>query len=316
MKQTKILLVGANGQLGIVMTEALQQKFGVANIVTSDLVDTSQHKGAFEVLDATNYTRLQEVIVNHGITQIYHLAAILSANGESNPHLTWEVNMKTLLNVLEVARIHNLDRVFYPSSIAVFGSAANKEFTSQDSFLNPSTAYGISKAAGENWCQYYFNRYGLDVRSLRYPGVVGHQSMPGGGTTDYAIDIFHKAITTGSYHCFLEPNIRLPMIFMEDTIKATLLLMSAPKSQIHIRTSYNLAGISFSPNELSKEIIKHIPNFEIIFEPDFRQKIAESWPREINDLEARTDWGWKPSYTLQSLTETMLSKLRQKLKTA
>ncbi|MFT5886124.1 MAG: threonine 3-dehydrogenase [Arcticibacterium sp.] len=316
MKHTKILIVGANGQLGIVMTEALEQKFGVANVVSSDLVNRARHNGTFEVLDATNYDQLQEVVTNHGITQIYHLAAILSATGEDNPHHTWDVNMKALLNVLEVARVQKLDRVFYPSSIAVFGPAANKVFTSQNSFLNPTTVYGISKAAGENWCQYYFERYGLDVRSLRYPGVVGYQSMPGGGTTDYAIDIFHKAITTGSYHCFLEPDTRLPMIFMEDTIKATLQLMSAPKSQIKIRTSYNLAGLSFSPNELSKEIRKHISNFEIIFEPDFRQKIAESWPKEINDQEARADWGWKPSYTLQSLTETMISKLSQKLKTA
>ncbi len=316
MKKTKILIVGANGQLGTVMTKALQQKFGMANVVSSDLVNRAQHKGAFEVLDATNYNQLHQVIENHGITQVYHLAAILSANGEDNPNLTWDVNMKALLNVLEVARIQNLDRVFYPSSIAVFGPAANKEFTSQNSFLNPTTAYGISKAAGENWCQYYFNRYGLDVRSLRYPGVVGYQSMPGGGTTDYAIDIFHKAITTGNYQCFLEPDTRLPMIFMEDSIKATLQLMSAPKSQINIRTSYNLAGLSFSPNDLFKEIKKHISDFKIIFEPDFRQKIAESWPREINDREARADWGWKPSYTLQSLTETMLFKLNQKLKLA
>jgi threonine 3-dehydrogenase len=218
-----------------------------------------------------------------------------------------------LLNILEVARIHMMDRVFYPSSIAVFGPAADKDFTSQNSFLNPTTVYGISKAAGENWCQYYFKRYGFDVRSLRYPGVVGYQSMPGGGTTDYAIDIFHKAIMGETYQCFLKPDTRLPMIFMEDAIEATLQIMSIPKSLIKTRTSYNIAGLSFSPIELSREIKKHIPDFEIVYNPDFRQNIAESWPRKINDKEARMDWGWMPSYTLESLTETMLSKLSQKL---
>ncbi|AWV99963.1 NAD-dependent epimerase/dehydratase family protein [Arcticibacterium luteifluviistationis] len=314
MKTTKILIVGANGQLGTVMTEALQQRFGLANVISSDLVNKEQHQGAFETLDATNYDQLQQITVNHGITQIYHLAAILSASGENNPLYTWEVNMKALLNVLEVARKYNMDRVFYPSSIAVFGPAVNKEFTSQDSYLNPTTVYGISKAAGENWCQYYFKRYGLDVRSLRYPGVVGYQSMPGGGTTDYAVDIFHKAIASETYHCFLKPDTRLPMIFMEDAIEATLQLMSTPKSNIKIRTSYNLSGLSFSPLELSREIKKHIPDFKIVYEPDFRQNIAESWPRKINDKDARMDWGWMPSYSLESLTETMLSKLSQKLK--
>ncbi len=315
MKKTKILLVGANGQLGSVLTKALQQKIGVAQVISSDLQDNKLHRGAFEILDATNFDQLRKVVAGHQITQIYHLAAILSAKGESDPLRTWDINMKALLNVLEVARVEKLDRVFYPSSIAVFGSSANKSFTAQQTFLNPETVYGISKAAGENWCQYYYERYGLDVRSLRYPGVVGYQSLPGGGTTDYAIDIFHKALHSETFYCFLKPDARLPMIFMEDAIEATLKLMSVPKAQIKTRTSYNLAGLSFTPHELATEIKKHIPDFKIVYEPDYRQKIAESWPQEIDDKEARRDWGWHPSYNIRSLTETMLSELSQKLET-
>jgi threonine 3-dehydrogenase len=313
LNTAKILIVGANGQLGSVLTEALQKKYGIEQVIASDLYHKPDYNEYFEVLDGTDFNQLHQIVVNHKITEIYHLAAILSANGEKDPIRTWDINMKALLNVLEVGRIEKIDKIFYPSSIAVFGNSAPKGICPQDSFLDPSTVYGISKAAGENWANYYFNRYGLDVRSLRYPGVIGYQSLPGGGTTDYAVDIFHKAICDEPYTCFLSKNTRLPMIFIDDAIKATLQLMEAPKESIKTRTSYNLAGLSFTPEEIAEEIKKNIPNFVIDYEPDFRQQIAESWPQVIDDKEARAEWGWKPSYTLKNITEIMILKLQEQL---
>lgn len=313
MNTTKILIVGANGQLGSVLTQALQTKYGNEQVIASDLYQKPDFNGNFELLDGTNFNQLHEIVVRHSITQIYHLAAILSANGEKDPLRTWDINMKALLNVLEVGRIEKIDKIFCPSSIAVFGNSAPKGTCPQETFLDPSTVYGISKAAGENWVNYYFNRYGLDVRSLRYPGVIGYQSLPGGGTTDYAIDIFHKAVCDEPYTCFLAKNTRLPMIFMDDAIKATLQLMEAPKENIKTRTSYNLAGLSFTPEEIAAEIKKIIPNFEISYEPDFRQQIAESWPQVIDDKEAQTEWGWKSNYSLKDITETMILKLQEQL---
>ncbi|WP_109851597.1 NAD-dependent epimerase/dehydratase family protein [Aquimarina sp. AU58] len=313
--ETIVLVIGANGQLGSVLTESLKQKFGSSNVIASDLRSREGYEGSFEIIDATDMNRIEEVVVRYNVTQIYHLAAILSAKGEETPLKTWDINMKTLFNVLEVSRQHNIDRVFFPSSIAVFGEGAPLEHTPNNAYLDPATVYGISKAAGENWAQYYFLRYGLDVRSIRYPGVIGYQSLPGGGTTDYAVDIYHKAVLGEEFSCFLEEDATLPMIFMEDAIRATLELMDAPKEDINIRTSYNIAGISFSPAEVATEIRTLYPNFEIKYNPDFRQEIAARWPKSIDDSAAIKDWGWKPEFDLESITSTMIQKLKEKYKT-
>ncbi|MBG6131358.1 nucleoside-diphosphate-sugar epimerase [Aquimarina sp. EL_43] len=313
--ETIVLVIGANGQLGSVLTESLKQKFGSSNVIASDLRSREGYEGSFEIIDATDMNRIEEVVVRYKVTQIYHLAAILSAKGEETPLRTWDINMKTLFNVLEVSRQHNIDRVFFPSSIAVFGEGAPLEHTPNNAYLDPATVYGISKAAGENWAQYYFLRYGLDVRSIRYPGVIGYQSLPGGGTTDYAVDIYHKAVLGEEFSCFLEEDTTLPMIFMEDAIRATLELMDAPKEDINIRTSYNIAGISFSPAEVAAEIRTLYPNFEIKYNPDFRQEIAARWPKSIDDSAAIKDWGWKPEFDLESITSTMIQKLKEKYKT-
>ncbi|GAA4274117.1 NAD-dependent epimerase/dehydratase family protein [Aquimarina gracilis] len=313
--ETKVLVIGANGQLGSVLIGALQQKFGIDNVVGSDLKRKEGFEGIFEIADATDQPRIQELVTKYKITQIYHLAAILSARGEENPLLTWDINMKTLFTVLEVSRLNNIDRVFFPSSIAVFGTGAPLDNTPNNAYLDPATVYGMSKAAGENWVQYYFFKYGLDVRSLRYPGVIGYQSLPGGGTTDYAVDIYHKAVLGKEFTCFLKEDTTLPMIFMQDTIRATLELMDAPKEQVKIRTSYNLAGISFSPAEIVAEIRKLYPDFKVNYKPDFRQEIAASWPKTIDDNAAARDWGWKPEYNLEGITTTMIQKLKEKYKT-
>jgi len=274
--ETRVLVVGANGQLGSVLVRELQRKFGIENVVGSDLRRDKNFHGIFEIADAANQARMQELVVKYRITQIYHLAAILSARGEENPLNTWDVNMKTLFTILEVSRLNNVDRVFFPSSIAVFGEGAAVNNTPNNSYLDPATVYGMSKAAGENWAQYYFQKYGLDVRSLRYPGVIGYQSLPGGGTTDYAVDIFHKAVLEQEFSCFLKADTTLPMIFMDDAIRATLELMNAPKERI----------------------------------------IAASWPKTIDDTAAAMDWGWKPKYDLEAITQTMIQKLREKYKLA
>ncbi|WP_109299715.1 NAD-dependent epimerase/dehydratase family protein [Aquimarina sp. AU474] len=312
--KTVVLIIGANGQLGSVLTESLQHKHGKDNVIASDLHQRKSFDGIFEVIDATDKVRIQNVVTKYNVTQIYHLAAILSAKGEENPLQTWDINMKTLFNVLEVSRLSNIERVFFPSSIAVFGEGAPLSQTPNDAYLDPATVYGISKAAGENWAQYYFLKYGLDIRSIRYPGVIGYQSLPGGGTTDYAVDIYHKAVLEQQFDCFLKEDATLPMIFMEDAIRATIELMEAPKENITVRTSYNIAGISFSPAEVVEEIRKLYPNFVVKYTPDFRQDIASRWPKSIDDTTAKKDWGWKPEFDLESITATMIQKLKQQYK--
>lgn len=312
MVQDKILITGASGQLGTVLTEKLQEKFGIDNVIATDLRLDSNFVGIFETLDATDYDAMKALVLKNNITQIYHLAAILSANGEKYPLNTWDINMKTFFNVLEVARLHNINKVFYPSSIAVFGDNIDRIDTAQSSNLTPSTVYGISKVAGENWSKYYFEKYGLDVRSIRYPGVIGYQSLPGGGTTDYAVDIFIKAINNENYECFLSSTTTLPMIYMDDVIRATIELMDAPKEAITVRTSYNLAGMSFDPAQLTKAIQKIYPDFKVTYNPDFRQKIADSWPMSIDDSDAKRDWNWKPEYTLDTMTVDMIRNLKIK----
>jgi threonine 3-dehydrogenase len=309
--QEKILITGAGGQLGSVLTMKLQEKFGVDHVIATDLYSKIGFSGHFETLDATDYQKLESIVIKYSITQIYHLAAILSANGEKTPVKTWDLNMKTLINVLEISRIQGLNKVFYPSSIAVFGANAPKDNTSQDQFLLPSTVYGMSKVAGENWVNYYYTKYGLDVRSLRYPGVIGYETLPGGGTTDYAVEIFHKAIHNKPFECFLNPLTQLPMIYMEDATRATIELMEAPKQNITIRSSYNIAGMSFTPNQLFLMIRKTYPKFTITYHPDFRQEIADTWPNSIDDLNAVRDWGWKPKHDLESMTENMIKNLKQ-----
>ncbi len=313
--ETVVLVIGANGQLGSVLTESLKEKFGSLNVIASDLRHREGYVGNFEIIDATSIERIEEVVTKYKVTQIYHLAAILSAKGEETPLQTWNINMQTLFNVLEVSRKNNIKKVFYPSSIAVFGEGAPLDNTPNNAYLDPATVYGISKAAGENWAQYYFMRYGLDVRSIRYPGVIGYQSLPGGGTTDYAVDIYHKAVLHEKFSCFLKEDATLPMIFMEDAIRATLELMDAPKEDIKLRTSYNISGISFSPAEVVAEIRKLYPNFEVTYAPDFRQEIASRWPNSIDDSMASKDWGWKPKFDLESITVTMIQKLKEKYKT-
>ena len=307
-----ILIIGASGQLGSVLTKELQKIHGKKNVIASDIFLDTDFDGIFEVIDATDLNTIKAIINKYSIKEIYHLAAILSAKGEEKPLSTWDLNIKMMLNVFEASRLNNVKKVFFPSSIAVFGDQAPLLNTPQSSFLNPATVYGISKAAGENWAQYYFTKYGLDIRSIRYPGIIGYQSMPGGGTTDYAVDIYHSAVKNEKFSCFLNSDTKLPMMFMSDAIRSTIELMQSPIENIKIRTSYNLAGMSFSPSEIYNEIKKSYPNFKIEYNPDFRQKIADKWPKSIDDKEARNDWGWTPKYNLSSMTLEMLEKLKEK----
>ncbi len=307
-----ILVTGATGQIGTVLTEALRAEYGQDNVLATDIRKPEHPAGLFETLDILNTQLLKELVEKYKVTTIYHLAAILSASGEANPQKTWNINMNGLLSILELARESGLQKVFYPSTIAVFGKTTPRINTPQHTVMTPSTVYGISKAAGELWCEYYHNRFGLDVRSVRYPGIISYQSMPGGGTTDYAVDIFHQAILQGKYTCFLEADTRLPMMYMDDSIRATLELMRAPSEQIKIRTSYNLAAMSFTPAELAASIKKHMPNFTIDYAPDHRQAIAASWTESIDDQDARKDWGWKHEYDLDAMTLEMLNQLKKK----
>lgn len=313
MTKETILITGANGQIGVVLAEALRQLHGRDAVITTDINGVvTEERGPFEILDVLDAQRMSELIQQYQVTQIYHLAAILSARGEQNPKWAWEVNIGSLFNVLEAAKNHGL-RVFYPSTIAVFGANTPKDLTPQETVTEPATVYGISKAAGENWCQYYFEKYGVDVRSVRFPGIIGYQSLPGGGTTDYAVEIFHRAVQGEAYSCFLAPETRLPMLYMDDAIRGMLDLMHADAEKLTVRTSYNLAGVSFAPAELASAIQSHLPDFKVSYAPDFRQKIAESWPRSIDDTVARRDWGWSPQYDLAAMTADMIQHLQVKL---
>ncbi|WP_025763115.1 NAD-dependent epimerase/dehydratase family protein [Dyadobacter tibetensis] len=311
MAKENILVIGANGQIGSVLVTYLRDIYGENQVVAADLRQPESETGIFVLLDATDAQALARTVRRYGITQIYHLAAILSANGEKEPLKTWDINMKTYFNVLEVARESGIQKIFYPSSIAVFGGNITG-VAPQEAALNPSTVYGISKVAGENWSQYYFNRYGLDIRSLRYPGIISHQSMPGGGTTDYAVDIYHQAVKGEDFTCFLESETRLPMIYMDDAIQATVNLMEADAGRLTVRNSYNLAAMSFSPKEITRNIQEYIPDFKVSYQPDFRQEIANSWPDNLDDSPARTDWGWRASYDLDKTTREMIGALRKK----
>ena len=308
----KILVIGAAGQLGSELTCSLADQFGGDQVIATDLRATASEQFPFcrfEVLDVMDKDALGALVKKEKVTQIYHLAAVLSATGERNPQFAWQLNMDSLLHVLELAKECELDKIYWPSSIAVFGPGTPKINTPQFCEKNPNTVYGISKLAGEGWCNYYFEKYGVDVRSLRYPGLIGYKSLPGGGTTDYAVDIYHKAIAKQPFTCFLSEGTYLPMMYMPDAIKATLDLMNAPREAVKIRSSYNLAGISFSPKEIFESIRKQVPGFEIKYQPDFRQAIADSWPDSIDDSCAQADWGWKPSYDLDSMSSDILKHL-------
>ncbi|MBU3715191.1 MAG: NAD-dependent epimerase/dehydratase family protein [Ferruginibacter sp.] len=314
MAKEKILVIGASGQIGVELTLALRKIYGNSNVIASDLREENsllKGSGPYVSLDVMNKEMLHVQVIRQGITQIYLLAAILSATGEKNPNLAWSLNMQSLLNVLDIAREEKLHKVYWPSSIAVFGPSSPKLNCPQQTVIEPTTVYGISKYAGEFWCNYYFNRYGVDVRSLRYPGLISYKSAPGGGTTDYAVEIFHEALEEKKYRCFLKEDTYLPMMYMPDAIRATIELMEASASMISIRTSYNISGMSFSPAELALEIQKHIPDFSINYQPDYRQAIADSWPQSIDDSVARKDWGWREEYDLKSLTLDMFENLKQ-----
>jgi nucleoside-diphosphate-sugar epimerase len=311
MRKEKILVTGANGQIGSVLTTALRHLYGDDAVIATD-IRHGQEDGHFELLNVLDAKALAEAVDRHSVTQIYHLAAILSAKGEADPLNTWHINMSGLFNILEVSREKHVSKVFHPSSIAVFGAGVQRDNTPQDVVLQPGTVYGMSKVAGELWAQYYFQKYGLDIRSLRYPGVIGHQSEPGGGTTDYAVEIYHYAVKGLSYTCFLAEHTTLPMIYMDDAIRAALELMQAPAEQVKVRTSYNLAAVSFCPVEIAASIQQLVPEFRVNYQPDYRQNIAESWPKSIDDTPARQDWNWKPAFKLPEITKDMLLNLNKK----
>ncbi len=313
MENPKILITGAAGQLGQVLTQQLRALYGNDNVIATDINSNIEGLAPFEYLDILNLERLRTIIQDHKITQIYHLAAILSASGERNPAFTWNINLNGLIGVLDIVKELGLDRIFFPSTIAVFGNTTPREQTAQDVPLLPETVYGMSKTAGELWCNYYHKKYGLDIRSIRYPGVIGWQSLPEGGTTDYAVEIYHGALKEKKYECFLSAHTRLPMIYMPDVINGTIQIMQAPKEAITLRYGYNLASMSFTPEEIAASIKKEIPDFEITYKPDFRQEIAASWTESIDDSKARKDWNWSPDYTLDKMTKDMIFHLKQNL---
>jgi nucleoside-diphosphate-sugar epimerase len=312
MIKEKILVIGASGQIGVELTLGLRKIYGNANVVASDLReenDLLKGTGPYVSIDVMNKEMLHVQIIRQNITQIYLLAAILSATGEKNPNLAWNLNMQGLLNVLDIAREEQIQKVYWPSSIAVFGPTSPRLNCPQQTIIEPTTVYGISKYAGEFWCNYYHQRYKVDVRSLRYPGLISYKSAPGGGTTDYAVEIFHAALEEKAYTSFLEEDTYLPMMYMPDAIRATIELMEAPAEKISIRTSYNLSSMSFSPKEIAAEVKKHIPEFRMTYQPDYRQAIANSWPQSIDDSVARRDWGWKHEYDLGRMTADMFQNL-------
>ena len=309
-----VLVIGSAGQIGTDLVTQLRENLGGSRVVASDVKDQQgflRETGPFYVMDVLDIKAVAEVIRIHKVKQVYLLAALLSATAEQKLKSAWRLNMEGLFNLLEIAKENLSLKIFWPSSIAVFGNTTPKLQTPQFTVMEPSTVYGISKLAGERWCEYYFNKYGVDVRSLRYPGLIGWKSAPGGGTTDYAVHIFHEALKSGSYECFLSENTTLPMMYMPDAIKATIGIMQADSQKVKIRSSYNLSGFSFSPKEIALEIKKHIPNFSISYKPDSRQQIADSWPKSIDSSEAGKDWGWKPEYDLSSMTLDMIKNLKK-----
>lgn len=313
MAQERILIIGACGQIGVELTLALRGIYGVNNVIATDIRPTHPllADGPYMVLNAMDDQAVHMLIKREHITQVYLLAAVLSATGEQNPMRAWEINMKSLLQLLEIAVQEKVKKIYWPSSIAVFGPTTPREDTPQSTVVEPRTVYGISKYAGELWCQYYNQRYGLDVRGLRYPGLISWKSEPGGGTTDYAVEIYHEALEHGKYTSFLTEDTYLPMMYMDDAIRATIELMESPEEKMKTRMSYNLSGMSFSPKEIAASIRKHIPDFSISYEPDFRQQIADGWPKSIDDSAAREHWGWKPKFDLDAMTVEMLTNLRE-----
>lgn len=312
---TKILIIGACGQIGTELTAKLRATYGVDNVVASDirkLENDVVKNGIFEVVNALDYNQIEYLIEKYEITDVYLMAALLSATAEKNPAFAWDLNMNSLFHVLNLAKAGKIKKIFWPSSIAVFGPTTPRDNTPQYTVMEPSTVYGISKQSGERWCEYYNKQYGVDVRSIRYPGLISWTSPPGGGTTDYAVDIYYKALEDKKFTCFLSENTGLPMMYMDDAIKATISIMQAPAEKIKIRSSYNLSAVSFTPKEIAESIKKHIPEFTIDYAPDFRQAIADSWPASIDDSYARTDWGWQHDFDMERMTSVMLENLAKK----
>ncbi|TGD58558.1 L-threonine 3-dehydrogenase [Flavobacterium humi] len=312
---TKILIIGACGQIGTELTQKLRAVYGTDNVIASDIRKLDNdvvNDGIFEVVNALDYNQIENLIEKYHITDVYLMAALLSATAEKNPAFAWDLNMNSLFHVLNLAKAGKIKKIFWPSSIAVFGPTTPRENTPQYTVMEPSTVYGISKQSGERWCEYYNKQYGVDVRSIRYPGLISWTSPPGGGTTDYAVDIYYKALEDKKFTCFLSENTALPMMYMDDAIKATVSIMQAPAEKIKVRSSYNLSAISFTPKEIAASIQKHIPEFTIDYAPDFRQKIADSWPASIDDTVAREDWGWKNDFDMEKMTSVMLENLSKK----
>lgn len=313
---TKILIIGACGQIGTELTAKLRATYGVNNVIATDIRKLDNevvNNGIFEVVNALDYNQIEHLIEQYQITDVYLMAALLSATAEKNPAFAWDLNMNSLFHVLNLAKAGKIKKIFWPSSIAVFGPTTPRHNTPQYTVMEPSTVYGISKQTGERWCEYYHKQYGVDVRSIRYPGLISWSTEAGGGTTDYAVDIYHKAITDGKFTCFLSENTELPMMYMDDAIKATIQIMQAPVEQIKIRSSYNLAAMSFTPQQIGAAITKHYPAFELHYAPDFRQKIADSWPASIDDSFARADWGWHNDFDMTTMTEAMFKNLKEQV---
>ena len=312
---TKILIIGACGQIGTELTAKLRETYGVENVIASDirkLENDVVQNGIFEVVNALDYNQIENLVEKYEITDVYLMAALLSATAEKNPAFAWDLNMNSLFHVLNLAKAGKIKKIFWPSSIAVFGPTTPRDNTPQYTVMEPSTVYGISKQSGERWCEYYHKQYGVDVRSIRYPGLISWTTPPGGGTTDYAVDIYYKALSDKKYTCFLSENTGLPMMYMDDAIKATINIMQAPAENVKVRSSYNLSAISFTPKEIAESIKKHIPEFTIDYAPDFRQAIADSWPASIDDSVARKDWGWQHDYDMEKMTTVMLENLAKK----
>ena len=312
----RILIIGASGQIGSELTERLRKVYAPHKVIASDIREGDKElmdSGPFEVLDAMDYNAIEDIVINYEISEVYLMAAMLSATAEKFPMKAWNLNMTSLFNVLNLAKEGKIEKVFWPSSIAVFGPTTPKINTPQNTITEPTTVYGISKLTGERWCEYYHTKYGVDVRSLRYPGLISYKTLPGGGTTDYAVEIYHKAIKHKKYISFLDKGTILPMMFMDDAINATIGIMEAKPDEVKIRSGYNLSAISFAPEEIAASIQKHIPDFEIVYQPDFRQGIADSWPNSMDDSEARNDWGWSHTYDLDEMTDVMLENVQGSL---